>query len=109
MSVTRILDHQGRHCGLLLNYENAISIEKWNSKYTYEFVLLSIATLFKLSPRFVASIQFSINNGMVHEPIFDSRFYRLRYREMGLVNVILIEWCGDFAERIAIACIYIDA
>jgi hypothetical protein len=87
MPATRILDQQGRHCGLL-HYENAVSMEKWTFKHVYEFVLLSTAASFELILGAAVSIRFDINNGMVHEPIFDDRFYRLTEGEMGLFIVM---------------------
>ena len=109
MPATRILDQQGRHCGLLLHYEKVVSIEKWTSKHVYEFVVLSTAAFLEPKPGAAVSIRFDINNGIVHEPIFDCRFYRLAEGETGFVNVMLIEWCGDFAERVAIGCIHKEA
>jgi hypothetical protein len=41
---------------------------------------------------------------MVNEPLFDGRVYKLREGEMGLVNIMLIDWDGDLAERVPIGC-----
>jgi hypothetical protein len=46
---------------------------------------------------------------MVNEPLFDGRVYKLREGEMGLVNIMLIDWDGDVAERVAICCMHRDA
>ena len=54
-------------------------------------------------------MEFNVKMGWVHEPIFDSRFYKLREGEIGLINVMLIDWYDDFAKRVAIGCIHKDA
>jgi hypothetical protein len=116
---SQLLDDKQQHCGVVMDFEHVIS-EPSSVPGTYEFVALS-RSLRRQEP---ATHNRRATNPTVHPmgtPIWDGE--RFVWDEVvadfdetvfdegpwKMINVMLIKWTGEHAERIAIARIHEDA
>ncbi|KAL4891881.1 heterokaryon incompatibility protein-domain-containing protein [Aspergillus ambiguus] len=105
-----INDAQGRHCGTLYGRDSVMECTK--NSTTWELVLLSRCRQDAISQSDVdaykdcLSLEYPSSEEYYSE-IFDMRFYK--YTERWALNILLIEWCGDFARRAAVGQMHSDA
>jgi hypothetical protein len=117
ISCSSLFNEENKHCGVIMDFESSIS--KPSSIGPYEMILLSRSVRREHSPE---TWRPALNT--MHPPgtpIWDGeRFvwdelvedFDAKHFEDGpwkMLNVMIIRWHGDYAERVAIARIHEDA
>jgi hypothetical protein len=114
--VSRLLNEKGQHCGVVMDFESAIS--QPSATGPYEFILLSrnlrresdpelrrpsVATMHPPGTPIWDGERF-VWTAQVHD--FDEGVFE--DGEWKMLNVLLVRWVGEYAERVAVARIHED-
>ncbi|KAF4986249.1 hypothetical protein FDECE_16050 [Fusarium decemcellulare] len=103
-----IYDATGHHCGSLRGPET------WapSADVVYEFVLLSRSDQDKVTQADVDGYRDNLpleypSAEEYYEEIFDTSVYG--HKQWWALNILLVEWKGDLAERVAVGQLHVDA
>jgi len=94
--VNSLLDPRRKHCGLLFKPQSRSRYRGMMNKESMEYVLISSFTDSERRRYGIETIDSSVKP-------FDPHAFPWRGEGSGLVNVMLIEWFGDIAERFTVA------
>lgn len=107
-----IYDVAGRHCGTLPN----VGLDAWPTQCKdsplHDLVLLSRSSQDEVTLAAIQHFQDHLpleypSDREYYEEIFDTRYYK--YKNDWALNVMLVRWKGDMAERVAVGQMHADA
>lgn len=115
---SHLINQDDQHCGVIMDYESSIS--EPSSTGPYEFILLSRNLWRKPSPEHRRPVGrstmhpsgtpiWSQNHFLWDEVVDDFAAEQFEAGPWKMLNVMLIKWVGEHAERVAIARIHEDA